>query len=50
MAYFQKNKFKESLDLSLKSKKMIDELKPDEKKEIYQFHFEGKIRHLMMYL
>ena len=48
-AYCQKFKFKEALDLSLKSKKMIDELKPDEKKEIYQHHKNGKIRHLMMY-
>ena len=50
IAYFCKWKCKESLDLSLKSKKMIDELKPDEKKEIYQHHKKGKIRHLMMYL
>ena len=50
LAYFRKWKFKQSLDLSLKTKKMIDELKPDEKKEIYQHHIEGKIRHLMMYL
>ena len=49
-SYFQKFKFKESLDLSLKTKKMIDELKPDEKKEIYKHHKCGKIRHLMMYL
>ena len=48
--YFQKLKVKESLELSLKSKKMIDELKPDEKNEIYEHHTEGKIRHLMMYL
>ncbi|XP_062504101.1 uncharacterized protein LOC134180934 [Corticium candelabrum] len=39
-AYFLKWKFKEELDLSLKTKKMIDELKPDEKKEIYQHHIE----------
>ena len=49
-SYIQKWKFKESLDLSLKNKKMIDELKPDEKKEIYEHHKCGKIRHLMMYL
>ena len=49
-AYFLQLKIKESLDLSLKTKKMIDELKPDEKKEIYEHHIEGKIRHLMMYL
>ena len=49
-AYSLKSKFKESLDLSLKTKKMIDELKPDEKKEIYELHKQGKIRHLMMYL
>ena len=50
MAYFRKLKFKESLDLSLKTKKMIDELKPDERKEIYEHHKKGKIIHLMMYL
>ena len=50
LAYFQKLRIKESLDLSLKTKKMIDELKPDEKKEIYEHHEIGKIRHLMMYL
>ena len=50
LAYFQKHKLKESLDLSVKTKKMIDELKPDEKKEIYEHHNNGKIRHLMMYL
>ena len=50
MAYLFKLKVDESLDLSLKSKKMIDELKPDEKKEIYELHKNGKIRHLMMYL
>ena len=49
-AYFQKLKFREALDLSLKTKKMIDELKPYETKEIYQRHKQGKIRHLMMYL
>ena len=49
-AYFKKLKVKESLDLSLKTKKMIDELKPDEKKEIHGHHKHGKIRHLMMYL
>ena len=49
-AYCQKLKIKESLDLNLKSKKMIDELKPDEKNEIYQLHKHGKIRQLMMYL
>ncbi|XP_062504287.1 uncharacterized protein LOC134181098 isoform X2 [Corticium candelabrum] len=38
MAYLFMLKEKESLDLSLKTKKMIDELKPDEKKEIYQHH------------
>ncbi|XP_062504100.1 uncharacterized protein LOC134180933 [Corticium candelabrum] len=38
LAYLQKFKFKEALDLSLKTKKMIVELKPDEKKEIYQYH------------
>ncbi|XP_062504586.1 uncharacterized protein LOC134181340 isoform X3 [Corticium candelabrum] len=37
-AYFKKLKVKESLDLSLKTKKMIDELKPDEKKEIHGHH------------
>ena len=50
MACYSMLKYKESIDLSLKSKKMIDELKPDEKKEIYQYHQRGKIRHLMMYL
>ena len=49
-AYFHKSKTKQSLDLSLITKKMIDELKPDEKKEIYECHVTGKIRHLMMYL
>ncbi|XP_062504096.1 uncharacterized protein LOC134180929 [Corticium candelabrum] len=37
-AYFHKSKTKQSLDLSLITKKMIDELKPDEKKEIYECH------------
>ena len=50
VAYFQKLKSKEALDLSLKTKKIIDELKPNEKKEIYQYHKCGKIRHFMMYL
>ena len=50
LAYSYKWKIKESLDLSLKTKKVIDELKPYEKKEIYKHHKQGKIRHLMMYL
>ena len=48
-AYCHKLKIKEALDLNLKSKKMIDELKPDEKKEMYTHHKVGKIRQLMMY-
>ena len=50
VAYFRKLKIKEALDLSLNSKKMIDELKPDEQNEIYQHHEDGKIRQLMTYL
>ncbi|XP_062504391.1 uncharacterized protein LOC134181184 isoform X2 [Corticium candelabrum] len=38
LAYLFKQKIDEALDLFLKTKKMIDELKPDEKEEIYRHH------------
>ena len=43
LAYLFKQKVDEALDLFLKTKKMIDELKPDEKKEIYQHHKDIKV-------